>query len=219
MTAAPGSRHDPDILAATPAGGAPRSAYEAEKRKRISALRTSILAACRQTVGTGAWVLELGCGHGHYLTAYASRHPDRRCLGVDFSQDRIRRANRKQQRSRVANLCFIHAEAGEFLCALPPELQFREVFILFPDPWPKRRHRKNRLVSGDFLTRLAACCARGCDLYFRSDASEYVSETRALFHRHPQWRLSPDRVFPLEMPTVFQQRAPAFESVCAVLVS
>jgi tRNA (guanine-N7-)-methyltransferase len=171
------------------------------------------------TERTGEWTLEFGCGHGHFLTSFARSHPTMQCLGIDFCRDRIRRAERKRQRSTLPNLHFIHAEAREILDALPPQAKFRQVYVLFPDPWPKRRHRKHRLVTGDFLDRVAAVSAIGGKFYFRSDALDYVAEVRALIAPHGRWRLIAGGELPFEEQTVFQARAARFDSLAAVLVS
>jgi len=165
--------------------------------------------------GADGWTLELGCGHGHYLTAFAAHHPDATCLGIDFCRERVRRAERKLQRARLANLCFLHAEAGEFLDALPPDMRFRRIFVLFPDPWPKRRHRKHRLVSPEFLDRTAGLAMPQAGFFFRSDALDYVEEVRANLAKHPSWRLIPDGNLPFETETVFQAKARLFGSVVA----
>src|SRR5262245_43950444 len=60
-----------------------------------------------------AW--EIGCGHGHFLTAYALEHSDTVCIGIDIMGERIQRALRKRDRARLSNLFFLHAEARLFL--------------------------------------------------------------------------------------------------------
>src|ERR1700734_1787041 len=67
----------------------------------------------------GEFVWEVGCGHGHFLAAYAAAHPEKQCIGIDISSDRISRANRKRERARLANLHFILAEADDFLAVMP----------------------------------------------------------------------------------------------------
>ena len=110
------------------------------------------------------FVLELGCGHGHFLTAFAAAHPDTRCIGIDVELDRIERAQRKQARARLANLHFVRAEAGLFLETLPVSARASAIYILFPDPWPKRRHHKNRLLTSLFLEGLASHSAESARL-------------------------------------------------------
>jgi tRNA (guanine-N7-)-methyltransferase len=164
-------------------------------------------------------VLELGCGHGHFLARYATEFPAKFCVGVDFSSDRIARAQRKARRAGLPNCHFIRAEAREFLSVLPEGVTFGEIWVLFPDPWPKKRHHKNRLLQAGFLAALAPRAGEGTRLYFRTDHAGYFHTVDALLPDLPAWRLDPAARWPLEPETVFQARAPAYESLVAVRTS
>src|SRR5262245_42435766 len=80
------------------------------------------------------FVWELGCGHGHFLAAYAQANPHVLCIGIDIVGERIRRALRKRDRAQLKNLFFLHAEAYLFLETLPESARFSDLFVLFPDP-------------------------------------------------------------------------------------
>jgi tRNA (guanine-N7-)-methyltransferase len=157
----------------------------------------------------------VGSGHGHFLTAFAAAHPEAKCIGIDITSDRVFRADRKRSRGRVANLHFVRAEASDFLAVLPPRCQFEAIFILFPDPWPKRRHHKNRVFTPDFLSAVARFSEKGANLYFRTDHEPYFLESLALVASHPSW--SPgDCPWPFEEPSVFEKRATRHFSFVAV---
>jgi tRNA (guanine-N7-)-methyltransferase len=161
---------------------------------------------------------EIGCGHGHFLTAYAQAHPEEVCIGVDIVSDRIDRAVRKRDRAKLPNLHFIHAEARLFLELLPPDTTFSRLFVLFPDPWPKLRHHKHRIMQAEFLSEVAKRAGKGARLYFRTDYTPYYEDTRAIVAAHPDWSLDATTadVWPFEHETVFQARADAFNSlICA----
>src|SRR5690242_7712289 len=87
-------------------------------------------------------VLEIGCGHGHFLARYAAENPAKLCVGVDVIGERIERATRKATRAGLANCHFLRGEAREVIESLPPGVTFAETWVLFPDPWPKKRHHK-----------------------------------------------------------------------------
>jgi tRNA (guanine-N7-)-methyltransferase len=159
--------------------------------------------------------LEIGCGHGHYLTAYAAAHPEAFCVGIDLLKDRIARAERKRNRARLANLVFIQAEAADLLKALPSGVALANVFILFPDPWPKRRHHKNRIIQPDFLSALAEASAPGAHLYFRTDYGPYFEDAHRTVSSHGRWQLKPTDSWPFELETVFQSRADTYQSLIA----
>ncbi|WP_404424607.1 tRNA (guanosine(46)-N7)-methyltransferase TrmB [Nibricoccus sp. IMCC34717] len=183
--------------------------YLQRRDARCLALREDL---AKRLGGAGECTLEIGCGHGHFLTAYAEAHPDELCVGIDIILDRIERAERKRTRAGLEQLQIIRAEALEFLDALPEGVRWDRIFILFPDPWPKRRHHKNRLLQPDFLTRLAATAAPGAQLCFRTDHEGYFADALATVRDHPLWRLAPDAAWPFERPTVFQERAAAYQS-------
>ena len=166
-------------------------------------------------------VLEIGCGHGHFLTAYAAAHPRKFCVGFDIELDRIVRAGRKRRRAELEeNLAFVRAEATEFFAALPEHVRFSDVFILFPDPWPKRRHHKNRMIRPEILSALAAHAAGGehaTRLYFRTDYAPYFADARQTIAEHPAWETAPvGTPWPFEFQTVFQSRAAEFQSLIAL---
>ncbi len=164
--------------------------------------------------GKADFVWEVGCGHGHFLTAYAEAHPDRVCIGIDLIGERVERACRKRDRAKLDNLHFIQAEARLFLETLPETSRFREVFILFPDPWPKLRHNKHRILQPAFLESAAAHATADCPLYFRTDFTGYYESARQVLSSDRHWKLS-DEPWPFEFATVFQQRAETFHSLIA----
>lgn len=151
--------------------------------------------------------LEIGCGHGHYLTGYAQAFPQKFCLGIDLLPDRLARAERKSTRAGLPNIAWLRADVNLFLTALPPETRLAEIFILFSDPWPKRRHWKNRVLQPEFLTSLAARAGEGARLCFRTDHAPYFAQAKEFTAQHPDWTLVPEEPWPFELATVFQQRA------------
>ena len=170
----------------------------AERRAGMAALATERLA------GWATADLEIGCGHGHYLCAYAQAHPERRAIGVDLITRRITLAERKASKRGLANVRFLKADAAEFLEVAPPELRFPRVLVLFNDPWPKLRHHKYRLLQPALLDLLAARCPPGAELCFRSDHREYAAWSRQRVAEHPCWELNPDAPWPFEAGSWFQ---------------
>jgi tRNA (guanine-N7-)-methyltransferase len=159
--------------------------------------------------------LELGAGHGHFLTDYAAAHPAEFCLGIDLQRDRVSRAERKCKRAGLTNLAFLQAEALESIAQLPAHAKAQKIFILFPDPWPKRRHHKNRLIQSAFLSELAKRTSSNAQLYFRTDDTSYFTAAHAVVQKHRDW-LIVSKPWPYERETVFQSRAPAYQSLVAV---
>ena len=161
----------------------------------------------------GDFNLEIGCGHGHWLTDFALSRSDDVFVGIDIIGDRIDRANRKAARAGLENVHFLKAEAGEFLELMPIGRGIANVYILFPDPWPKKRHWKNRLMNKGFLDELAARCDSGARLFFRTDHEGYFAWTRELLPELASWRKISGADWPFERETVFQSKAESYQSL------
>lgn len=181
--------------------------------ERRAALRTE-LAALLPSAKPLVW--EIGSGHGHFLVQYAQAFPDKLCVGVDIIRDRLNRSGKKRDRAQLANCHFVQAEAREFFDALPKEIQLAEIWVLFPDPWPKKRHHKNRIMQAYFLEALAGRAGEGARLYFRTDHADYFAAVMAFLPSLKTWRLDSAASWPMERETVFQARASAYQSLVAV---
>jgi tRNA (guanine-N7-)-methyltransferase len=184
--------------------------------ERRAALRAE-LAALLPAPQSLTW--EIGSGHGHFLVQYAAAFPEKCCVGVDIIRDRLNRSAKKRDRAKLTNCHFVQAEAREFFDALPAGVTLGEIWVLFPDPWPKKRHHKNRILQAAFLESLAARAGEGTRLYFRTDHAEYFSAVAALLPTLRTWRLDPAAPWPLEQETVFQARSEAYQSLVAVRTS
>lgn len=170
---------------------------------RLTELRTQLAPLLQTQLPL---TLEIGSGHGHYLTAYAEAHPQKFCIGIDLIGDRLERSERKSTRASLTNIAWLHAEVTLFLEALPADARLAEIFLLFSDPWPKRRHWKNRVFQAEFLTLLASRSAAGARLCFRTDHGEYFDYAQKIAANHADWSLA-EEPWPFELATVFQQRA------------
>ncbi len=149
--------------------------------------------------------LELGCGHGHYLTAYAERDPSQWCLGLDIVSKRIQMARAKAAKRGLERLVFCKAEVGECLSLLPARARLGRIFMLYPDPWPKVRHHKKRMLQPALLDRLASLAEPECLFCFRTDHPDLFRWAQRLFAEHPLWEVAADAPWPFEAPSYFQQ--------------
>ncbi len=166
--------------------------------------------------GAERLLLEIGCGHGHWLTAFAEAHPSTHCVGIDLRTHRIHRGQMKRDKRALSHLHFIKAEGREFLDSLPEGIRYDQVFLLFPDPWPKKRHHKKRLVQPGFLSQLAERVTPGGRLYYRTDHEGYFAWTVDHVRDHPDWEIEPKAEWPFEESSYFQEFMESWSSLIAV---
>lgn len=158
--------------------------------------------------------LEIGCGHGHWINEYAQKNKENICIGIDLISKRIKRANVKKQNAANTNLFFLKAEAYEFIKYKPEELVFSNIFVFFPDPWPKKKHHKRRLIQNSFLNLLKLHTHSQSRLFFRTDHQEYYEWTKLEIQISKFWELS-NHDWPLEHQSYFQELLPNFSSLSA----
>lgn len=127
--------------------------------------------------GTGKLVLDLGCGNGAFLAALARREPEWRVVGVEKKEYRVRQTRRRI--AELENATVLHGDVVEVLRELPPA-SVERIYLLFNDPWPKRRHAVRRLVQREFAELLRTRLEPRGRIYFATDAEEYFVWSRDL---------------------------------------
>ncbi len=132
--------------------------------------------------------LEIGSGHGDFLVQYAQNFPERFCVGIDLITQRIAKSNRKASYANLTNITFLKARAEEVLECQSADFLWNEVIVLYPDPWPKTRHHKNRLFQVEFLTQLAQRVVSGAKIHFETDSLSYFQETCQRVDAHLHWQ-------------------------------
>ncbi len=118
--------------------------------------------------------LEIGFGNGESLAALAARHPERDYLGVEVHEPGVGHLLLAIERLGLRNLRLIRHDAVEVVDSWLPEACLDEVLVFFPDPWPKKRHHKRRLIQAPFLERLARVMAPGGRLHLATDWADYA---------------------------------------------
>ena len=124
--------------------------------------------------------LEIGFGNGANLLAMAVAEPRTDFLGIEVHRPGIGRLLSAAAAAGLSNLRVIRADAAEVLRHHVSDAAFERVLILFPDPWPKRRHHKRRLLSPGFASLLAARIRPGGVLHLATDWREYADSIRAI---------------------------------------
>jgi tRNA (guanine-N7-)-methyltransferase len=149
--------------------------------------------------------VELGCGDASFLVEYARRHPERNFIGVERLLGRMRKLDRKGRRAGLANLRGVQIESSYFLQYLLPPGLASALHIYFPDPWPKKRHRKNRLINESFPRLAQTALAPGGGVYLRTDDEDYFAQMTGVFgaSKEFQWIETPPEL--AELLTDFER--------------
>ena len=132
--------------------------------------------------------VELGSGDGSFLAQYAALHPQHNFIGVERLLGRLRKLDRKAQRAGLKNLRLIRLEASYALEYLLPQGSIRALHVYFPDPWPKRRHHKNRLINKHFTEVAYRALESGGVIYLRTDDCDYFGQIVEVFGETKEYR-------------------------------
>lgn len=119
-------------------------------------------------------LMEIGFGSGHFLAGLARRRPDAHILGVEISLPSLRNAARKIERAGLTNVRLLHTSAQAALTLLCVCDSLSEVYVNYPDPWPKKGHAGRRLISDSFLELLASRMHTGGRLDISTDHEAYA---------------------------------------------
>jgi len=119
--------------------------------------------------------IELGCGKGMFIIRSVQENPDVNYFGIEKSSRFFRILKKRATKSGVRNIRLLKAEAGYFIWKFVPEKSVQAFHIYFPDPWPKKRHHKRRLVNTEFIERIkSSLTAKGC-IFFATDFVDYFN--------------------------------------------
>lgn len=100
---------------------------------------------------------EIGFGNGEFLVKKSELHPERNFFGIDYSVESFRRAKKTIEKTNSSGIKIVCLEAKAAFIVLVPEKSFSHIYLNFPDPWPKKKHYKNRLLDREFFTIAASC--------------------------------------------------------------
>jgi tRNA (guanine-N7-)-methyltransferase len=136
--------------------------------------------------------LEIGFGGGEHMAAQAARAPDVLILGAEPFLNGVASAVRHIDEQLLNNVRLQDGDVRELIARLPDACLDR-VFILFPDPWPKARHHKRRLVQTDTVADFARLLKRGGRLRFASDVAHYVDWALEVISANPAFVWTADQ--------------------------
>ena len=117
--------------------------------------------------------VDLGCGDGSFLLEMAKHHPERDFLGVERLLGRVRKVCKKITRQHLENARVLRLESQYVTEWLLPREAVSRLHLLCPDPWPKLRHHRRRLVQSAFLEAVKCSLIPGGEFLFMTDHEEY----------------------------------------------
>ena len=147
--------------------------------------------------------VEIGCGNGHFISARSLNHPENNYIAVDYSMKRVYKSIYKIKKQDIENVLFIQSEGKELLRKHFALESINTLYLNFPDPWPKRKHHKNRFYKDDFFDQLHSKMQAGGYFYAVSDNEPYFMELLNLLER--------DNRFINDMPSSYQTELTDYE--------
>ncbi|MCJ8328454.1 MAG: methyltransferase domain-containing protein [Lentisphaeria bacterium] len=120
--------------------------------------------------------LDIGCGKGSFLSQLAKRYPDKYFLGLDLLIGRLRKLEKRCQKEGIENIELFQIDAWNLITIALPDECLSRAHVLCPDPWPKNKHRANRLLTSEFISRLACKIKLGGCLHLATDNLPYYEK-------------------------------------------
>ncbi len=126
--------------------------------------------------------LEIGFGEGDFLIELAKYSSNINFVGLEIKKNRFKKAIRQAYKLKLQNIKFIHMDASINLMQIFKKDSFNKVYINFPDPWPKERHKKHRIINKEFLNQVFEITKKNCYIEIASDHKEYIDSISVLFN-------------------------------------
>lgn len=126
--------------------------------------------------------VDLGCGDGSFLCEMAQKFPKKNFLGIERLTKRVEKVHRKAE--KIENVRVLRADTLVAARYLLPKNSVETFYLLFPDPWPKRRHHFRRIFTGDFLEAIAAALQKHGILRVATDQFDYFQQIQGLSCAH-----------------------------------
>ena len=149
--------------------------------------------------------VELGAGDGSFFVQWAALNPGMNFLGVERLLGRLRKIERKSRRLNLTNVRALRLEAAYFAEFLLPRDSVSAFHVYFPDPWPKRKHRVNRLVNERFTEVIRAALVPKGIIYLRTDDADYFAQMTRVFDANKDFAPMPTPERLAAVPTDFER--------------
>lgn len=132
--------------------------------------------------------IEYCSGNGAWIIEKATAHPERNWVAVDHQFERVRKIWSKKKNLSLSNLFIVCGEALTFSKFYVPDFSFSAIYINFPDPWPKDKHARRRLLQEPFISEMARTAIPNTPVTIVTDHAEYTSQINSAMLAHPSWK-------------------------------
>ena len=133
-------------------------------------------------------IAEIGFGNGEATWKTAQSHPDQNFIGIEVHRPGVGRLLMALEEHELENVRIACEDAVEFMDEHIAPASLDGIRIYFPDPWPKKRHHKRRIVQPDFLARLAVCMKPGAILHLATDWAPYAEHMTEVLAQSKEFR-------------------------------
>lgn len=148
------------------------------------------------------WVLEIGPGNGKFITWFAKQNPQKLFIAIELRNLRYQGVGEKLNEEQIENLITIHGDARYCLPYLFKKESLEEIYILFPDPWFKRRHYKHRLINPERVQLFYELLQKDGKIFFATDYTQYAEWVKKCFSEN-QWSFEEGKSL---YPTYFETK-------------
>ncbi|HUG91189.1 MAG TPA: tRNA (guanosine(46)-N7)-methyltransferase TrmB [Planctomycetaceae bacterium] len=135
--------------------------------------------------------IDVGCGRGLYLVRASEEHPETNYLGIEIDYQEGRRGARRLWKRQAPNARVLGGDVRRAMTHCIPPASVAAVHVYFPDPWWKRKHRRRRVFTDEFVGQCARVLAPGGLLHSWTDVEEYFGVISALMDHHPDFEPLP----------------------------
>jgi len=130
--------------------------------------------------------LEIGTGKAAFLLRRARARPDHNFFGIEWANEYYRFAVDRMERWKVPNVRLLRIDGSHFIRVVCPRESLTALHVYHPDPWPKRRHQKRRLIQPVFVDAAVQCLHHGGHWAVQTDHAAYFEVIRGLLLGHPE---------------------------------
>lgn len=188
----------PPDLARTLVGGMTEQRIQNPRRDPLSGelylnfyLDDERLAAAREFLGKRPLAIEVGFGHGHFLSQRAADRPDLTFVGFELRRKWCEELKERALEGNLTNLRIVHDDARAVLARFLDDGALHELYVNFPDPWWKRKHQRRRLMAPPFVALAHRKLEIGGRLLLKTDVLEYAKRSIEALRAHGGFEIGP----------------------------